>query len=111
MFPNDFICHPLDDSAPYSVLETSELTIIQSVRPSVLESKLDPLHEPIANPPRWQYGTGSHASGSLQIKGSILLSLKPGNGHLVNTCLPIIVQTSLMVGKLYITRSLDIQRV
>lgn len=71
----------------------------------------NPLPESIQNRPYWQYGTGTHASKSRNIIGSVKLNSRTDEGYDVKICHLVIQGSSQWVVRRNVTQNCNIGRI
>ena len=74
----------VDDGAPYSGMGLKEFRVLAEYIMPTWDGKLQPIPEPIADRPFWQYGKGQHASARRPILGSVMLSITSEEGTVIN---------------------------
>lgn len=87
----DNVAHPnytplgslVDDGAPYSAIEKTELQVLMEKCGNEINTRLDKIPSCLNGTTHWQYGSGMHASAKRPIIGSFMINARTDNGNIV----------------------------
>lgn len=105
-------CGPLlDDGAPYSALGEVELRILLDELGLTFPRQIDPIPRSLQGFSYFQYGTGSHASQSRKILGSVVLTAYSDSNRPIDITHIVLRGSSQWIVGRNVTRKADIQHI